>query len=206
LRKIIPLDHSVRAGQWDPVGISKPLKGFSDSTVGFFGFGRIGREVHARLKPFGFDSMVHDPFVDPAEITALNARVVDLDELFSNADVITLHVPLTPDTKNAVDAKRLNQMQRNAIVVNTARGGLIDAEALADALETGNVAGAALDVFQQEPLPANSPLRKCPNLILTPHAAWYSTRAAEALQALAADEVDRALSGISPRCPAPLPL
>jgi len=205
LRKIIPLDHSVRAGQWDPVGIAKPLQGFSDSTVGFFGFGRIGREVHARLQPFGFKSIVHDPFANPTEINALNARAVDLDELFSKSDVITLHVPLTPDTKKVVDARRLSQMRRNAIVVNTARGGLIDAEALARALEAGTIAGAALDVFEHEPLPENSLLRSCPNLILTPHAAWYSTRAAEALQALAADEVDRALSGIPPRCPAPLP-
>lgn len=205
LRKIIPLDQSVRAGRWDPVGISKPLKAFSESTVGFVGFGRIGREVHARLAAFGFKSIVADPFVDPATLASLNAYAVDLEELFKSADVITLHAPLTPATHHLVNADRLATMKSTALIVNTARGALIDPRALEAALSSGKIAAAAIDVFEQEPLPADSSLRRCPNLILTPHAAWYSTRAAEQLQALAADEVDRALSGRPPRCPAPLP-
>ncbi len=205
LRKIVPLDRSVREGTWDPVGIAKPVSRFSESTVGFVGFGRIGREVHARLQPFGFRSIVADPHVDAAALASVNAVGVDLDTLFASADVITLHAPLTAQTHHIVNAARLRQMKSSAIVVNTARGGLIDTPALEEALGTGRIAGAALDVFEQEPLPADSALRRLSNVVLTPHAAWYSSRAVEQLQVLAADEIDRHLSGRPPRCPAPLP-
>jgi D-3-phosphoglycerate dehydrogenase / 2-oxoglutarate reductase len=204
LRKIVCLDRSVREGTWDPVGTASPIRSFAESVVGFVGFGRIGREVHARLRPFGFTSVVADPYIDAATLAALDAHYVDLDALFSTADVVTLHAPLTPATRHIVNAHRLSQMKRSAIVVNTARGGLIDPAALQEALNAKEIAGAALDVFEQEPLPLNSGLRSFSNVILTPHAAWYSTRSAEQLQALAADEIDRHLSGRPPRCPAPL--
>jgi D-3-phosphoglycerate dehydrogenase / 2-oxoglutarate reductase len=205
LRKLLPLDRSVRDGAWDAVGIAKPVKGFTESVVGFVGFGRIGREVHSRLQPFGFASIVADPKVEPAALAEWKARSVDLDTIFSTADVVTLHAPLTPATHHIVNQARLEQMRSSAIVVNTARGGLIDTAALCEALRSKRIAGAALDVFEQEPLPADSGLRGLGNVILTPHAAWYSTRAAEQLQALAADEVERHLSGRPPRCPAPMP-
>lgn len=204
LRKILPLDRSVRAGSWDPVGIAKPIQSFATSTAGFIGFGRIGREVHARLKPFGFSSIVADPFADAATLNSLGARAVDLDTLFSTADVITLHAPLTNETRHVVNAKRLALMKSTAVIVNTARGALIDTAALEEALTAGKIAGAALDVFEQEPLPATSRLRDFPNVVLTPHAAWYSAQATERVQGLAADEVDRALSGKPARCPAPV--
>lgn len=203
LRKLPQLDQSVRKGSWDAVGIAKPVRSFAESSVGFVGFGRIGREVQARLRSFGFTGMVADPFVDATALASLNARSVDLDTLFSTADVITLHAPLTPATHHIVNAQRLAQMKPTAILVNTARGALIDAVALTEALESKRIAGAALDVFEHEPLPADSGLRRFPNVILTPHAAWYSTRAAEKLQVLAADEVDRHLSGQPVRCAAP---
>lgn len=204
LRKILPLDRSVRAGSWDPVGIAKPIQSFATSTAGFIGFGRIGREVHARLKPFGFSSVVADPFADAATLSSLGAKAVDLDTLFSTADVITLHAPLTDETRHVVNARRLALMKSTAVIVNTARGALIDPAALEEALAAGKIAGAALDVFEQEPLPATSRLRSFPNVILTPHAAWYSAQATERVQGLAADEVDRALSGKPARCPAPV--
>jgi D-3-phosphoglycerate dehydrogenase len=205
LRKIIPLDRSVHAGTWDPVGVCRPMRSFAESVVGFVGFGRIGREVHARLKPFGFAGVVADPYVSTAELQTLGAKAVDLDVLFSSADVVTLHAPLTPATKHIVSAERLKQMKPTAVIVNTARGALIDTAALERALAKNAVGGAALDVFEEEPLPAHSPLRQFPNVILTPHAAWYSAESALRVQALAADEVDRHLSGKPARCPAPLP-
>lgn len=204
LRKILSLDRSVRAGSWDPVGVAKPIQSFATSTAGFIGFGRIGREVHARLKPFGFSSIVADPFADAGTLNSLGAKAVDLDTLFSTADVITLHAPLNEETRHVVNAKRLALMKSTAVIVNTARGALIDAAALEDALAAGKIAGAALDVFEQEPLPATSRLRSFPNVVLTPHAAWYSAQATERVQGLAADEVDRALSGKPARCPAPV--
>jgi len=205
LRKIIPLDRSVREGAWDAVGVARPIQSFSQSTAGFVGFGRIGREVYGRLKPFGFSAIVADPFTDPTTLAAAGASAVDLDNLFSTADVITLHAPLTDATRHVVNKERLARMKPNAVIVNTARGGLIDPAALEEALAEKRIAGAALDVFEEEPLPANSGLRRFPNVILTPHAAWYSSSAVEKLQALAADEVDRHLSGQPARCPAPIP-
>lgn len=204
LRKIIPLDRSVRAGQWDPVGICRPMLSFSQSVLGFVGFGRIGREVHARMQQFGFTSIVSDPYADAATLAELHARSVDLDTVFSTADVVTLHAPLTPQTKHLVNAERLKLMKPTSFIVNTARGALIDSAALAEALEAKRIGGAALDVFEEEPLPVDSPLRTAPNLILTPHAAWYSARSAERVQSLAADEVDRHLAGKPARCPAPI--
>jgi D-3-phosphoglycerate dehydrogenase len=204
LRKIIALDQSVRARRWDPIGICRPMQSLRHSVVGFVGFGRIGREVHARLRPFGFSSIVSDPYADLAALNALDARAVDLETLFSRADVVTLHAPLTLATKHLVDAQRLGLMKPTAIIVNAARGGLIDTAALEDALAAGRIGGAALDVFEEEPLPADSRLRQLSNVILTPHAAWYSAESVERVQTLAADEVHRHLSGEPTRCPAPL--
>jgi D-3-phosphoglycerate dehydrogenase len=205
LRKVFPLDRSMREGRWDPVGISRPMLGFQQSVVGFVGFGRIGREVHARLRPFGFRAIVSDPYADESELKALQVQSVNLDTLFSTADLICLHAPLTPATKHLVNAERLKRMKATAVIVNAARGALIDTAALESALIENRIGGAALDVFEQEPLPLESPLRQLSNVILTPHAAWYSAQSALRVQALAADEVDRHLSGRPARCPAPTP-
>ncbi|MBL9071526.1 MAG: C-terminal binding protein [Sphingopyxis sp.] len=202
LRCVAPLDRSVRERKWDAVGVAGALRAFPETTVGFVGFGRIGREVLARLKPFGFQGIVADPYVDQDLLVELGAEAVDLDTLFDRADVITLHCPLTPDTHHVVSAARLARKRDRAALVNTARGGLIDPEALAAALASGHLRAAALDVFEAEPLPLDSPLRDCSNLLLTPHAAWYSTAAIERLQSLAADEVKRHLTGQPMRRPA----
>ena len=195
LRCVVPLDQSVRDGKWDAVGIAGALRAFPETVVGFVGFGRIGQEVLARLKPFGFKAIVADPFADPEMLARLGVEAVDLDTLFDRADVVTLHCPLTPETRHVVNAARLARKPDRAALVNTARGGLIDPDALVDALGSGQLRAAALDVFEVEPLPHDSSLRDCPNLILTPHAAWYSTGAIERLQSLAADEVRRHLTG-----------
>ncbi|QGZ94939.1 C-terminal binding protein [Terricaulis silvestris] len=201
-RKIIALDQSVRAGRWDPVGVARPMKAYSESVVGFVGFGRIGRGVYARLAPFGFKAVAYDPFADKVELAELGVEAVDLDTVFKRADVLTLHSPLTDETRHVVNAKRLASMKRDAFIVNTARGPLVDPIALADALDQGLIAGAALDVFQTEPLAQDSPLRTCPNLILSPHVAWYSAGSAIRVQELAADEIERHLTGRAARRPA----
>jgi D-3-phosphoglycerate dehydrogenase len=202
LRRIVALDRSVRAGLWDAAGVCAPLPSFQKSAVGFVGFGRIGRQVHERLKPFGFAALVADPFASPTEIAARGAIPMEIDTLFMQADIITLHAPLTAETRHVVNAVRLASMKRTAVLVNTARGALVDTAALVHALSQNQIAAAALDVFEHEPLPPDSPLRTLPNVILSPHASWYSDTAAERVQALAADEVDRALSGKPCRCPA----
>ncbi len=204
-RRVAALDASVRAGEWDAVGAAGAVRAFDMTTVGFLGFGRIGMGVWQRLKAFGVSGIVHDPYADPQAMAEAGVRQVSLDELFAQADILTLHAPLTAANRHVVNAASLAAMKPSAYLVNTARGGLVDPAALADALAGGTIAGAALDVFEEEPLPASSVLRGAPNLLLTPHAAWYSTSAIRRLQAMAADEIDRHFTGQAPRCPAPLP-
>lgn len=203
LRKLPQLDASVRAGDWQAVGVAQPIIPFSETTIGFLGLGRIGTLVLARLAPFGFRFLVADPMLDAARAQELGVVVVDRDKLFEQSDVLSLHAPATDQTTHAVNARTLRTMKRNAVIINTARGKLIDETALADALANGVIGGAALDVFDVEPLPAASTLRGVPNLILTPHAAWYSDAAIVRLQDLVAADVKRLLSGSAPRCPVP---
>jgi D-3-phosphoglycerate dehydrogenase / 2-oxoglutarate reductase len=200
LRKLTALDASVRQGDWAAVRVSKPLKSFSETTVGFLGFGRIAQEVAARLAPFGFRFLAHDPYFAGS---FPRLTLTDLPGLLAGSDALTLHAPATPETTGIINAATLAQMQPTAILVNTARGDLVVEPDLAAALTAGKLAGAALDVFQTEPLPADNPLRHAPNLILGPHAAWYSDVAVERLQTLVADEITRALTGQGVRKPIP---
>jgi D-3-phosphoglycerate dehydrogenase len=198
LRKLIPLDAQVRGGGWNVVAVTRPLPAFRDTTVGFLGFGRIAQEVQRRLQPFGFRFIATDPYA-----TAEGVRMVDLPTLLAEADALTLHAPATKETVGIIDAGALARMKPTAVLVNSARGDLIVEAALAAALREGRLAAAALDVFATEPLPADSPLRTAPNLLITPHAAWYSDVAVHRLQALVADEITRALTGQPPRRPIP---
>ena len=200
LRKLPALDASVRRGEWAAVDIAKPLKNFAETTVGFVGFGRIAQEVAARLAPFGFQFLAHDPYF-AGQFPRLT--LTDLPTLLAQSDALTLHAPATPETTGIINAGNLAQMKPTAVLVNTARGDLIDESSLATALTRGTIAGAALDVFQTEPLPPDSPLRQAPNLLLGPHAAWYSDVAVERLQSLVADEITRALTGQGVRKPIP---
>lgn len=200
LRKLSALDASVRKGDWAAVTVSKPLKSFAETTVGFLGFGRIAQEVASRLAPFGFRFLAHDPYFTGS---FPRLTLTDLPTLLAQSDALTLHAPATPETTGIINAATLAQMQPTAVLVNTARGDLIDEPALAAALTAGQLGGAALDVFQTEPLPPDNPLRKAPNLLLGPHAAWYSDVAVERLQSLVADEITRALTGRGVRKPIP---
>lgn len=200
LRKLPALDASVRRGDWAAVAVAKHLKSFSETTVGFLGFGRIAQEVAARLAPFGFRFLAHDPYFTGS---FPRLTLTDLPTLLAQSDALTLHAPATPETTGIINATTLAQMKPTAVLVNTARGDLIDEPALAAALAQGKLAGAALDVFQTEPLPADNPLRQAPNLLLGPHAAWYSDVAVDRLQSLVADEITRALTGQGVRKPIP---
>lgn len=203
LRKLTQFDASVRRGEWAAVKVAKPLPSYSETTVGFLGLGQIGRAVLQRLAPSGFRFIVADPMLSVSEATRLGVRSVDSDTLVTEADVLTLHAPATPDTTGFVNADRLARMRPGTIIVNTARGALIDEAALADALKSGAIGGAGIDVFGAEPLAADSPLRDAPNLILTPHAAWYSEQAITRLQQLVADDIAAHLSGKPLRKPVP---
>lgn len=200
-RKLPALDSSVRSGAWAAVATSRPLKPASDTVIGFLGLGRVGRAVLARLQPFGFQVLVADPMLDAEAATALGVSRTGFDEMLPRVDALLLHAPLTETTRHIVNDDALSRIKPGAVIVNCSRGALIDESAIARSLLDGRLAGAALDVFEIEPLPEKSPLRTAPNLLLTPHAAWYSDSAMDRLQSLAADEIDRALSGRPLRCP-----
>lgn len=203
LRKLRQLDTSVRQGEWAAVKFAAPLPAYAETTIGFLGLGHIGRAVLKRLAPSGFRFIVSDPMLDQDMATLLGVERVSANELVERADVLSLHAPATPKTIGFVNAERLARMKPNAVIVNTARGTLVDEAALAAALKAGRIAGAALDVFATEPLPADSPLRDAPNLILTPHAAWYSGQAITRLQQLVADDISAHLAGRPLRKPVP---
>lgn len=203
LRKLPALNASVRAGEWAAVKHSKPLKPFGETVFGFFGIGQIGSAVLTRLKGFGFSFIAADPGITETDAQALGITLVDADTLLAEADIITCHAPATEGTIGFFNADAFSRMKETAFLINTARGQLINEPDLAQALQDGAIAGAGIDVFEREPLPETSPLRQAPNIILSPHAAWYSDAAIDRLQGLVAEDITLALKGEGPRKPVP---
>lgn len=191
-RQLPMIDQRVRRGTWKIVP-DKPMPAFRQSVFATVGFGRIARAVLQRAKAFGFQLAACDPHVPQAAFLANGVTPLSLEELFPQADVLSLHSPFNMETKHLVNATRLRQMKPGAIVINTARGGLVDTLALAQALQSGTIAAAGLDVFETEPLPNDHPLRQCGNALLTSHVAWFSESSVPKLQQLAALEVVRGL-------------
>jgi D-3-phosphoglycerate dehydrogenase / 2-oxoglutarate reductase len=198
-RKLSQLDRSVRSGKWEAIAVAGDIPPSSETTVGFLGLGRIGYAVLERLQAFGFRFLATDPAVNPSQAVRRGIKLVDRDELLADLDILSLHAPATAETRHFINSQSLRKMKPTAMIVNTARGGLIDEQALADALRDGVISGAALDVFEHEPLAETSPLRGAPNLLLSPHAAWYSSSSLARLQSLAAEDIERLLSGRPPR-------
>jgi D-3-phosphoglycerate dehydrogenase / 2-oxoglutarate reductase len=198
LRGVAVLDRSVRAGGWDERAAGE-LRRFSRLTLGVVGFGRIGAAVAHRAAAFGLRVLGHD--VRP-DAVGPPAAAASFDELLEASDVITLHAPLTPQTHHLIDAAALALVQPTAYLVNTARGGLVDARAVLDALDAGRLAGAALDVFEHEPPQGVERELAChPRAIATPHAAWSSRESRAALKTEVAREALRVLAGERPRSP-----
>jgi D-3-phosphoglycerate dehydrogenase len=200
LRRLNRYTATIRKDGWVAPAELGSIRGFAETTVGLIGTGRIGRAVARRLRPFGFSVVAFDPFVDGDTLRADGIEPVTLDRLLADADIVSLHAPLTEANRHLLGEEQFRSMRRGAVVVNTSRGPLIDEDALARALDDGMLGAAALDVFEVEPLPEGSPLRELPNVLLTPHAAFFSDTSLAALQRLAAEEADRALSGLPLRC------
>ena len=191
-RKIPQADASMRGKSWD----RKNFEGIElyDKTLGVIGMGRIGSELSRRAIAFGMRFVAYDPYLSAARARTLQVELVDeLDDLLASANFISLHMPLTEETHHMVDATRLEKTKRGVRVINCARGGLIDEDALADALHSGQVGGAALDVFEIEPLPSDSPLRTAPNLVLTPHLGASTAEAQESVGIEIAQSIRAAL-------------
>lgn len=194
-RQVVPNTLHVREGKW---GLATPLdqlRTLRDQTIGLVGFGRIGREVAARLGPFKCRRLVHDAFVPADAVRAAGCEPVTLDELLAQSDIVSLHCPSTPQTKKLLNADSLGCMKRGSMVVNLARGDLIDTAALVNALQSGQIASAALDVCDPEPIPADSPLRSLPNVLVASHIASASPKAVRTLRETAAKLAVMALRG-----------
>jgi len=166
-RKLPSADLSVRRGEW----LRKSMRGTQlfGKTLGVVGVGRIGAEVVRRGRAFGMRTLAYDPYVSADRANELGLALVPLEKLLETADVVTLHVPLTAENRGLIGAEEIGRMKEGAILINAARGGLVDEAALARALETGRLGGAGLDVYEREPLPGDSPLRGAPNTVFTPH-------------------------------------
>ncbi len=192
VRGVAAADQSVRRGEWTRARFrGTELRG---KTLGLVGAGRIGGEVATRCRAFGMRVLAFDPYLTDERAQDLRIERATFDELIERADVFSFHVPLTAATRHMVDGPVLGRMKRGAYIVNVARGGVVDEVALAEALTTGQVAGAALDVFADEPLPADSPLREAPNLILTPHLGASTDEAQELVAQEIAEGVRAALA------------
>src|SRR6184192_3689894 len=179
-RKIPQADANIRGKKWD----KKNFEGVElyNKTLGVIGMGRIGSELSRRAIAFGMRVVAYDPYLSATRARSLQVELVDeLDDLLTHADFISLHTPLTAATRHILDAARLSKTKHGVRIINCARGGLIDEAALAQALRDGQVAGAALDVFEVEPLPPDSPLRDAPNVVLTPHLGASTAEAQESV-------------------------
>src|SRR5207253_8972531 len=182
----------IHGGSWS----RKNLEGveLSDKTLGIIGMGRIGSELSRRAIAFGMRVVAYDPYLSATRARSLQVELVDeLDDLLASADFISLHTPLTAETRHLFDRARLQKTKRGVRIINCARGGLIDEDALAAALQDRHVAGAALDVFETEPLPPDSPLRGAPNLVLTPHLGASTAEAQESVGIEIAQSIRAAL-------------
>jgi D-3-phosphoglycerate dehydrogenase len=200
-RRLGRLDHSVRRGQWDTISVMGPSRRLSELTLGLVGFGRVGREVARRARAFGMRVLATAPRTTAATMSDHGVEKVELDDLLRQSDFVSLHLPLAPETRHLIDARRLSLMKPAAYLINTARGAIVDEAALIAALRAGQIAGAGLDVLEREPPAPDSPLLGLENVILTPHAAYYSDDSLARLQSSVAEEVVRVLRGERPRSP-----
>jgi D-3-phosphoglycerate dehydrogenase len=187
-RRIVQFDRDLRAGAWvehthhmDRM-LAGPIPPLREMTAGIIGIGRIGSAVAARLALFGVQLIAFDPHLDADAVRKAGAEPVAFEELLRRSDIVTLHCPLTNETKGLIDAAAFALMKSTAMLVNTARGPIVDLEAITLALRSGKLGGAALDVVYPEPLPLDSPLYSLPNVILTPHAAYYSERSVQVIR------------------------
>ncbi len=199
-RRVVWLDRTVRAGRWDARD-AVPVRRLSGQTLGLVGFGKIPRLVAQKAQALGLRVLAFDPYVDPSAMRKLGVEPAGFRSLLERSDYVSLHTPLTPQTEGLIDEAALRWMKPTAYLINTARGRIVDERALVIALERGWIAGAALDVLPTEPPPPDHPLRRLPNVVLTPHVAFYSEESLQELQRKAAEEVVRVLSGQSPRYP-----
>ena len=200
-RRIVLFDNATKRVAWGSEGLGMRIMRLRGKKIGIVGFGRIGREVARKALAFDMDVLASDPIVTPESAAEHSASLVDLPELLSEADFVTLHAPLMPATEKMIGSAELAAMKSDAFLINAARGPLIDEEALHHALTTGQIAGAGLDVLVNLDPPTDHPLVALDNVIITPHTAFFSQEAVLELEQRAAGEVARVLTGKMPDNP-----
>lgn len=197
-RKIIPGREQVKSGQWNPRQFA-PIPALKDCTLGLVGFGRIARTVAERARCFGLKVQTSDPFISAEFASEHGVKLTSLEELLSSSDFISIHVPLTNDTRGMFSKREFDMMKSSAVFINTSRGPIVDEKALTEALQNGKIAFAALDVMTQEPPVPDNPLLGMDNVIVTPHLAWYSERSVREAGEKAAAEILRVFNGYFPK-------
>jgi D-3-phosphoglycerate dehydrogenase / 2-oxoglutarate reductase len=200
-RQVVFLDRTMRDGYWRGAPGSLPTWRLTELTAGIVGLGRIGREFAKRARVLFGEVLACDPYLPPEAFAAAGVTAVSLDELLARSDAISLHVPLTSRTRHLIGARELRMMKSTAVLVNTARGAVVDQRALAEALQSGTIEGAACDVWEHEPAPLDHPLFQCSNFIGSPHVAGISVQSQIDNRTKQAQEVVRVLSGHPPRNP-----
>jgi len=201
LRKLHSVLDRMREGKWSEaraVGVGNEIYG---KKVGLVGIGNIGSRVARYLRAFEAEVLAYDPYVTEERARELGVKLVDLETLLRESDIVSIHAPLTKETYHMINEKRLRIMKPSAVIINTSRGGLIDTEALYKALKEGWIAGAALDVTDPEPLPENHPLYKLPNVIITPHIGGSTAEAMKRIALMAAEEIVRRFNNLPPLHP-----
>jgi D-3-phosphoglycerate dehydrogenase len=201
-RKLLHTDAFVKRGDWSGGArnrtASRPIRRISTLTLGFVGFGNIARLVLDRARPFGFRFVAADPYVTADTASAVGVTLMSTEQVLAESDIVSLHVFLNAETRHLIDARRLALMKPGAFLINTSRGPVVDEQALVEALHAGRLAGAGLDVFEVEPVSANSPLLKMSNVILTSHIASYSEEGDVAHQARTLEIIMRVVNGELP--------
>ena len=196
-RRLGPHTRSVLSGGWDSVVLNQPMHRTRGATLGIVGFGRIGRSLANKAVGFGMNILTYDPLIKPG-VQLDGVSAVSFDDLLRESDFISLHVPLIPSTENLISTPQLAKMKPGSILINCARGGLIDEDALAASLQNGHIAGAGLDVVEPTPPDPSSPLMTQENVIITPHTAFFSQASTLELERRTAAEVVRVLNGEIP--------
>ena len=197
-RRVGLFDTSVKTTGWGSVPLTMRIMRLRGKKLGVVGFGRIGRAVASKAQAFGLEVLAHDPYLPAGAGAGHGVEMVGLGRLLAESDFVTVHSPLTPETTNLIGPEELEQMKREAFLINAARGPLIDEDALYSALTGGSIAGAGLDVLVDPEPPSDHPLLKLDNVIITPHVAFFSQEAVLELEERAAGEVARVLQGQMP--------
>jgi D-3-phosphoglycerate dehydrogenase len=196
-RKLPQLDAAVKGGEWD-WSPAQPIRRLKGQTVGIVGFGKIGRSFAQKLGGFGVDVLVFDPYISATDLSGFDVTRVAFGELLSDSDFVSIHTPLTEETRHLFDDDAFETMRDHAVLVNTARGPVVDEDALVAALEAGKLGGVGLDVRDPEP-PENDPVAEFENVVLSPHAGFYSEDSRRELTRSVSEDVARVLRGEQPR-------